>query len=113
MQARPPTFRNWPRLSFGAGAPVQGQRALPEEVAVALSYNGSTHAVMMATPADLIDFERGFTLTEGIASLDEIERIEPVETRPRHLDQLELRPLEQPGIELWSDRGNDQGICWF
>jgi FdhD protein len=26
---------------------------LPEEVAVALSFNGTTQAVMMATPADL------------------------------------------------------------
>lgn len=80
------------RLAFKAGALREGSRVLPSEVAVALSYNGSTHAVMMATPADLIDFARGFTLTEGIASLDEIERIEPVET-PQGIDlQIWLTP---------------------
>lgn len=69
-----------PRLSFAGGAARAGTRVLPAEVAVALSYNGSTHAVMMATPADLSDFARGFTLAEGIAALDEIERIDVVET---------------------------------
>jgi len=79
------THRPLPRLRFGAGALRDGSRALPAEVAVAISYNGSTQAVMMATPADLADFARGFTLTEGIATLDEIESIEAVET-PRGID---------------------------
>ncbi|MBN2629847.1 MAG: formate dehydrogenase accessory sulfurtransferase FdhD [Rhodobacteraceae bacterium] len=69
-----------PHVSFRGGVAREGTRALPAEVAVALSYNGSTHAVMMATPADLLDFARGFTLAEGIARLDEIERIDVVET---------------------------------
>ena len=54
-----------PRLSFGASAPAPGARNLPAEVAVALSFNGTTQAVMMATPADLIDFAYGFFLDRG------------------------------------------------
>lgn len=60
-------------------------RALPEECAVAIGYNGSTQAVMMATPADLHDFAVGFTLTEGLADPSEIESVEVVET-PRGID---------------------------
>jgi FdhD protein len=66
-------------------------RALPEEVAVALSYNGSTQAVMMATPADLDDFATGFTLTEGIADPAAITGITPV-TTPHGID-----------LQIWLD----------
>jgi FdhD protein len=78
------THRVLPRLSFGTGA-GSGSRALPEEVAVALSFNGSTQAVMMATPADLEDFAYGFALTEGIAKPEEIQSVEVIET-PLGLD---------------------------
>ncbi|WRH63235.1 MAG: formate dehydrogenase accessory sulfurtransferase FdhD [Fuscovulum sp.] len=70
------TARRLPRLSFGSGGIEQGSRPLPEEVAVALSFNGSTQAVMMATPDDLVDFAYGFALTEGIATPDQIESVE-------------------------------------
>ncbi len=79
------THRLQPRLAFGSGVASDGSRALPEEVAVALSYNGSTHAVMMATPADLVDFAYGFTITEAIALPAEIQSVEVMET-PRGID---------------------------
>lgn len=49
---------------------------LAEEQAVAITINGSTQAVMMATPADLEDFALGFLVTEGLATPDQVEGLE-------------------------------------
>lgn len=63
-------------------------RNVPEETPVALTCNGASYAVMMATPSDLVDYAIGFSLAEGvighpvdIASLDVISHDAGVELR--------------------------------
>jgi FdhD protein len=74
------TRRPLSRMVYQKGGFAVAPRVLPEEAAVALSFNGTTQAVMMATPADLTDFATGFALTEGIARPEEITEIGVVET---------------------------------
>lgn len=74
--------------SLQADGAADLRRTLPEETPVAMVYNGSTQAVMMATPADIADFAYGFALTEGvITALDQIQSFEAVD----HPNGIEAR----------------------
>jgi len=76
------------RLAWRDGTLAEGQRAVPEEAAVSLVFDGGSHAVMMASPSDLEDFAVGFSFNEGlIASIDDIVDCETVE----HEEGIELR----------------------
>lgn len=54
-----------------------GDAVLAEECALAIAYNGISHAVMMVSPSALEDFVVGFSLSgELVASIDEIYDIQ-------------------------------------
>lgn len=75
-----PPSHAFANLRVRSGERSASTRVVPEEVPVAFSYAGSTHAVMMATPDDLEDFALGFSLAEGIIKrAAEVLSVEPVE----------------------------------
>ncbi|MDQ6434771.1 formate dehydrogenase accessory sulfurtransferase FdhD [Mesorhizobium sp. LHD-90] len=72
-----PALTSTTRIARRAAGTAAAPRSVPEETPIALSYAGTTHAVMMGSPADFDDFALGFSLTEGIVSSQhEIESIE-------------------------------------
>jgi FdhD protein len=81
----PPTAVGMPRLTRDR---LTDKRTIPEEWATALVYDGTTAAVVMATPADFTDLAIGFSLTEGIiAAASEIDDLNVVPG----VDGVELR----------------------
>lgn len=77
------------RRMMGSDAAIT-EDVLANEVAVALVYNGLSHAVMMCSPLDLEDFALGFSLSEGILA------------QPSELYSVEVTEHAQ-GIELHLD----------
>lgn len=76
-----------PRQIWRDGGSRFGSRSIPEEIPVALTYNGGSYAVMMTTPQDLEDFAVGFSISEGIIN------------SPADIESLDILPLDD-GIEL-------------
>jgi len=73
----------------------EGLRTIPEETALALTYNGGTYAVMMGTPQNLRDFAVGFSLSEGVVqSPDDIRSLDIVPLD----DGIELRMWLEPSL---------------
>ena len=81
---------------------AEGKRVIPEETAVAFTYNGGSYAVMMATPQNLEDFALGFSITERLVSAPtDIRQLDIVE----HDAGIELRMwLTEPHAAALSER---------
>jgi len=95
----PRSLRPFERQFRRAGRAGHGPRMLAEETPVALTFNGVTQAVMMATPSDLEDFAVGFSLNEGIVDTPaDIEQIEAVEAEDGV--DLQIRVTEEVGERL-------------
>ncbi|UDL92439.1 formate dehydrogenase accessory sulfurtransferase FdhD [Mesorhizobium sp. PAMC28654] len=100
MTARRKATTQISRLAHRASGTAAANRMVPEETPVAFSFAGTTHAVMMASPADFEDFALGFSLTEGIiASPQEIGAIE-VEDHGAGIDiQIRLKDTANTRFE--------------
>jgi len=68
---------------------------VPEETPVAFVYNQRNYAVMLSTPADLVDFAIGFSLTERV--VDAVDEISTIAVHQEDLG-IDLR------IKIQSDR---------
>ena len=99
MPLVPPASVPVPRLTWRGDAVEDGSRTIPEETPVALTYGRMTHAVMMATPADLHDFAVGFSLAEGIIRVPaEIESFAVIATDDGVELRMDLVPERRDGF---------------
>jgi FdhD protein len=74
------------------GETISILRDLPEETPVGIAYDGKPHAVLMASPGDAEDLAVGFTLSERVARMQDIEAV-TIEVRPEGvLADLTLTP---------------------
>jgi FdhD protein len=95
MTAVPSSVVSVERTIWRGDASTSGARTIPEETPIALTYGRATHAVMMATPADLRDFALGFSLSEGIVE------------RPADIEALDIVAVPD-GVELRMDLAPDR-----
>lgn len=102
--SRPPSERFTTRR-IDAGSAGLHSEWLAAETAVALVYNGLSHAVMLATPANLEDFALGFTLTEGIVEFpDEVSVVDITETG--HGISVQMR-ISQKNFDALGERSRN------
>ncbi len=83
------------RIAWTGETQSNGVRTVPTETPIALTHGRATHAVMLATPADLEDFAIGFSLAEGIIGA------------PTDIAALEIVALPD-GIECRMDLASDR-----
>ena len=77
---------------------VEGSAVLAQESALAIAYNGISHAVMMVSPTAVEDFIAGFSLSSAIVdSIDDIYDI-----RVHHLGQAISAEVEISSRAFWA-----------
>lgn len=100
MTLVPPAIERVPAAAWRHAAVRNDTRPLPQEVAVALSYDRETFAVMMASPTDLQDFAIGFSLSEGIVeSAAEIDGFEEIVTDIGMECRMTLAPQKRAALQ--------------
>ena len=72
MSLLPPTVEVRPARQWRGGTDQAIERPLADEAPIGILYDGRPHAVLMATPADVEDLAVGFTLSERIATAEQI-----------------------------------------
>ncbi len=76
-----------------------GERCVPVEMPIAISFLGIGYAVMMATPDDLEDFGVGFARAERlIESIGDVEGVSIEQSEGGMLLNLELIPARHDGL---------------
>ena len=99
--AAPPPAASFPQpsKSWRGGWVAPAAPPEPEEVPVAVVIDGTSQAVLMATPYELEDFALGFALTEGmIATPADVRGIEVVPVQAKGGAAIEARLWLRPGI---------------
>ena len=112
MRSVPAVHLSAPRTIWRGDSAAAGAREIPEETPVALTYGRATHAVMMATPADLRDFALGFSLAEGIVQGPaDIETLDIVAVEDGIELRMDLVPARQSGLTRRQRRITGLGGC--
>jgi FdhD protein len=104
----PAPVRSVVRTAWRGNTATHSARVIPEETPIALTYNRSAYAVMLATPADLADFALGFSITEGIVrDASEVEELQVVSVEqgielrmwlaPERADRISMRQRRLAG----------------
>ena len=84
-----------------AGAATEAiVRVAPDETPIGISYNNKPHAVLMATAQDIEDLAVGFTITESIAELGDIEDVTVEDKDEGIAVNVVLKPAAEQSLTL-------------
>jgi FdhD protein len=89
-----------PVASWRGGSVTASTRAVPEETAIAITYDRVSFAVMMATPENLEDFAIGFSLSEGIVgNLADITELDIIPVEAGIECRMSLSPARREALD--------------